>query len=93
MVLLITFCTIPVQQMIGLDVMHGPLLTSTAALTYVGNGQVDWHISGSLLLGSLPGVWLGAIFTDRINVRLIRIGLIILILLAGLELLAGDAWH
>ena len=30
MVLLIIFCTIPVQQMIGLDVMHGALLTTTA---------------------------------------------------------------
>ena len=93
MALLVFFYALPVPQMVGLDVMHGALLTSVAALTYAVGQQIDWHTTLWLLVGSLPGVWLGARATNRVNIRIVRFGLALLIFLSGLQLLAGQGWH
>lgn len=87
MALLLLFYAMPLHAMVGLDVMHGALLTTVAALTYAADGQTTWQVVVLLLLGSLPGVWLGVRAVGRANVRLVRGGLSVLIMLAGLELL------
>ena len=87
--LLLLVYTLPLPQLVGIDVVHGALLTSAAALTYAGGGQTLWSTVALLLIGSLPGVALGAGAVDRVNVRVVRTGVALLILLAGIELLRG----
>ncbi len=36
-------------------------------------GSVDWHIVGSLLVGSLPGIFVGSYFAIRIPERALRL--------------------
>ncbi len=36
-------------------------------------GSVDWHIMGSLLAGSLPGIFVGSYFAIRIPERALRL--------------------
>jgi len=92
MALLLLFFTMPLNYIVGLDVMHGALLAIMSALSYVHAGQTDFGAVGILLLGSLPGVWLGAKVVQRINLLLVRGILALLILMVGINLLSGG-WH
>lgn len=89
MALMLIFFAIPLHYMVGLDVMHGALLAAVAALTYVFAGRTDWSLVGLLLIGSVPGVWLGVQAISRIDRRLIRGVLSLLIIGAGINLLLG----
>ncbi len=89
--LLIVLFTIPLHEMVGLDVAHGALLASVAAITYGLAGQTDWQLVGLMLIGSIPGVWLGARSVSRIEPRLVRTILSALILGAGIHLFIGGS--
>ncbi|MCB0033307.1 MAG: sulfite exporter TauE/SafE family protein [Anaerolineales bacterium] len=89
MALLIVFFSIPINHMVGLDVAHGALLTIVPAITYAWGGQTNWPLVGLLLIGSIPGVWIGAHSVNRINHRYVRGVLSILILGGGIQLLFG----
>lgn len=92
MALLLLFFSMPLNYIVGLDVMHGALLAIVSALNYIHAGQTDFGTVGVLLLGSLPGVWLGAKVVHRINLLLVRGILALLILMVGINLLSGG-WH
>jgi hypothetical protein len=87
--MLLIFFSIPLNQLIGVDVAHGALLAMIAAVNYLFAGQVDFVLVGLLLIGSLPGVWLGASTINRIDLRIVRGILAVSIVAAGLELLIG----
>lgn len=47
-------------------------------------GSVDWHIIGSLLAGSLPGIFVGSYFAIRVPERALRLVLAVtLFVVAG----------
>lgn len=87
MALLLIFFALPINQMVGLDVVHGALLATVAAAFYAVAGQTAWPIVFTLLLGSLPGVWLGARALNRIDERVSRSLVAVLVLAAGVHLL------
>jgi len=89
MALFLLFFSIPLNYLVGLDVMHGALLAIISAFSYIFAGQTDWATVGFLLIGSLPGVWLGARVVHRINLLLVRGILGLLVLGAGIQLLLG----
>lgn len=86
---LIIFFTIPLNYLVGLDVLHGALLSTIASLSYMVAGRTQWALVFWLLLGSIPGVWLGVHSIQRINRRVIRTVLALLIIGAGINLLLG----
>ena len=47
------------HRVVGTDVFHAALLLWTAALAHMASGNIDFALAGTLLLGSIPGVWLG----------------------------------
>lgn len=87
MALLLLFFSMPLNFMVGLDVMHGALLAVISAFNYILAGQTNWIAVGALLLGSLPGVWLGVKTVHRVNLLFVRGLLAILMLMASIELL------
>ncbi len=89
MALMIIFFAIPINYMVGMDVVHGAILASFAAFTYALAGQTNWSMVGLLLIGSVPGVWLGVQAVSRIDRRLVRLVLSVLIISAGVNLLFG----
>jgi len=93
MALLLLFFSIPLNYLVGLDVMHGALLAIISAFSYIFAGQTDWNAVGLLLVGSLPGVWLGARTVHRLNMLVVRGILGFLVLGAGLQLLLGGGGH
>jgi len=87
MALLMIFFTIPINYLVGLDILHGALLANVVALSYALAGRTEWSLIGLLLIGSIPGVWLGVHSINHINRRIIRGVLAVLIIGAGLNLL------
>ncbi len=73
--------------MVGTDVAHAAVLLWVAALAHLVSGNVDLALAGTLLLGSIPGVWLGANLSTRLPERGLRPALGIVMFTSGLALL------
>ena len=86
MALFLIFFSIPLNLLVGIDVVHGAVLAVLTAFSYSIAGQVDWNLVLLLISGSIPGVWIGAQLINKINRRFVRGFLALLIMLAGIEL-------
>jgi uncharacterized protein len=75
------------KGLIGSDVFHGMLLVGVAAIGHWHFGDVNIRLVSGLLVGSLPGVWLGSLFTGRIPERALRSALAMLLFFTGLRLI------
>ena len=75
------------QRVVGTDVFHAAILLWAAALAHVTAGNVDFALAGTILLGSIPGVWVGSGLTMRLPVGVMRATLACVLLAAGLALL------
>ena len=50
----------PVPQIVGSDIVHALVLVGVCAVGHLGIGSINVHLLGALLVGSIPGVWLGS---------------------------------
>lgn len=75
------------QRVVGTDVFHAALLLWVAAFAYVVAGKVDFGLAGNILIGSVPGVWIGSSLSTRLPERGLRPALGIVLLAAALGLL------
>ena len=74
-------------KLVGSDIAHAVPLTLIAGMGHAALGTVDFSLLGSLLLGSLPGIWLGSHVSARIPERVLRPILATMLLLIGLKML------
>ena len=81
--ILLLYPRLPAQQVVGTDIAYAVPLTLVAGIGHATLGHIDWTLLGALLVGSLPGIWLGARLTKSLPDKLIRT------LLAGSLLVAG----
>jgi uncharacterized protein len=58
--LLLIYPTIPLRRIVGSDIVHALVLVGVSALGHIGLGSINVHLLASLLVGSIPGVWLGS---------------------------------
>ncbi|CAD5366482.1 putative membrane transporter protein [Rubrivivax sp. A210] len=75
------------HKVVGTDIAHAVPLTLLAGIGHATLGHVEWALLGALLLGSLPGIWLGARLTRSMPERLVRGVLCVSLLGAGLKVL------
>jgi uncharacterized protein len=75
------------QRVVGTDVFHAAILLWAAALAHVVAGNVDFVLAGNILIGSIPGVWVGSGLTMRLPVGVMRATLAIVLVGAGLALI------
>jgi uncharacterized protein len=84
--LIMLFRLVP-QRVVGTDVFHAAILLWAAALAHIVAGNVDFVLALNILIGSIPGVWIGSGLAVRLPVGVMRATLAIVLLGAGLALL------
>jgi uncharacterized protein len=75
------------QRVVGTDVFHAAILLWAAGLAHVTAGNVDFGLVGTILLGSVPGVWLGSHWSVRVAPAVLRTTLAVVLIGAGLALM------
>src|SRR5690349_20798670 len=82
--LILLYPRLPMARIVGSDIAHAVPLTLIAGIGHWMIGTIDWHIFGSLLAGSLPGIILGSYIAIRVPESALRLLLAVtLILVAG----------
>ena len=85
--ILLLYPRLPAQRLVGTDIAHAVPLTLVAGIGHALLGHVDWALLLWLLLGSLPGIWLGAQLTKTLPERLVRSLLCLSLITAGLKVI------
>ena len=73
-------------KIVGSDVAHAVPLTLVAGLGHWLLGSVDWALLGSLLIGSLPGIWIGSHLSAKVPEHILRRILASMLVLIGSKL-------
>ena len=74
------------RRVVGTDVAHAAALLWVAALGHLVSGNIDFGLAGTILIGSIPGVWVGSALAVRLPERGLRPALGIVLLASGLAL-------
>lgn len=74
-------------KIVGTDIAHAVPLTLVAGLGHAALGTVDFSLLGALLLGSLPGIWVGSHLSAGIPERILRPILATMLLAIGAKFL------
>ncbi|MBI2306164.1 MAG: sulfite exporter TauE/SafE family protein [Rhodocyclales bacterium] len=80
---------LPAVRVVGSDVAHAVPLTLLAGLGHWWLGSVDWSLLGALLLGSLPGIWVGSHISAKVPDRILRPILAGMLVLIGAKLIGS----
>ncbi len=87
-VLFFLYPRLPASRIVGTDIAHAVPLTLVAGLGHWWLGSVDWLLLGSLLVGSLPGIWLGSHVSAKVPDRVLRPALACMLVFVGSKLIA-----
>jgi uncharacterized protein len=83
--LMLVFPLMPAKA-VGTDLFHAAVLISVTAAAHSGAGHVEWGLMPSLLLGSMPGVFLGSLMAPHLPPRPLKFGLATVLFATGLKL-------
>lgn len=72
---------------VGTDIAHATVLSLVTGLAHASQGNVDWALAGTLLLGSIPGVLVGSRLAPYIPGKPLRIILAAMLIFVGARLL------
>jgi uncharacterized protein len=86
-VFLIALYRLSPRRVVGTDVFHAAILLWAAGIAHLVGGNVDFALVGTILLGSVPGVWLGSHLTVRLPAGLLRTGLGVVMISSAVALL------
>ena len=84
--LMALYPTLKANQLVGTDLVQAVPLVASAALGHIIFGDFQLSLTGSLLLGSIPGVFLGAQLSSRAPGGLVRRALAFVLLASALKL-------
>lgn len=78
-------------RVVGTDIFHAAILLWAAAIAHVVAGNVDYPLAGTILIGSVPGVWLGSHLSVRLPAGTLRtvLGVVLIGAAMGLGSKAG----
>ena len=87
--LMLLYPGLPLRRLVGTDLVQAIPLVAAAAGGQLLFGDVHLGLTGSLLLGSVPGVYVGARFSSRARGPAIRWVLAIVLAASAVKLLGG----
>ena len=85
-VLTLLYPTLMTRRLIGTDVVHAVPLTLISGLGHMSIGNTSFALLGLLLIGSIPGIAIGARLTGRLPDWLLRIFLATILCFAAYQL-------
>jgi uncharacterized membrane protein YfcA len=83
--LLFLYPTIGANQLVGTDLAQAVPLTLAAALGALAFGHVEFGVTASLVIGSVPAVFVGSLLSSTIPDRYVRPAIAFVILASGLK--------
>ncbi|HEX3174037.1 MAG TPA: sulfite exporter TauE/SafE family protein [Solirubrobacterales bacterium] len=83
-ILLIAVYRLAPKKVVGTDVFHAAVLLWAAGIAHWVGGNVDFALAGTILLGSVPGVVIGAALSDRAPQGFIRAALGVVLVGSGI---------
>ncbi|MHB8595235.1 MAG: sulfite exporter TauE/SafE family protein [Ktedonobacteraceae bacterium] len=75
------------KELVGADISHAVVLHVAGTLAYLNAGTIDWPIVLMLLIGSLPGVFIGSKLSKYIPDRYMRPVLAMVLAISGWKLM------
>lgn len=84
--LLILYPKISITRIVGTDVAHAVPLTLVAGLGHASLGTVDYSLLGTLLIGSIPGIWIGSHLSAKVAEHWVRTLLALILVYVGQKL-------
>jgi uncharacterized membrane protein YfcA len=84
--LLFLYPRMATAKVVGTDIAHAVPLTAVAGIGHMALGTVDLVLLGSLLLGSLPGIYIGSHLSTRFPEKVLRPILATMLLIIGTRL-------
>lgn len=89
-ILLMIYPTLKASSLVGTDLTQAIPLVAAAAAGHLLFGSFSAMVAASLLVGAVPGAWVGAQISSRAPGGIIRRVLAVLLLATGLKLLGVD---
>jgi hypothetical protein len=83
-ILLIAVYRLAPKKVVGTDVFHAAVLLWAAGLAHIVSGNVDFSLAGNILVGSIPGVVIGAALSDKAPQSFIRTALGLVLVGSGI---------
>ncbi len=84
--LLILYPKLSITRIVGTDVAHAVPLTLVAGLGHASLGTVDYSLLGTLLIGSIPGIWIGSHLSAKVAEHWVRTLLALILVYVGQKL-------
>ena len=75
-----------ITTIVGTDIAHAVPLTLVAGLGHASIGTVDYSLLGTLLIGSIPGIYIGSHLSAKVAEHWIRIALAAILIYVGFKL-------
>ena len=88
--LLLLYPSIRAGQLVGTDLVQAVPLVASASLGHLLFGDFGLALTASVLVGAIPGVWLGARVSSHSPGSLVRRALILILLASGAKLLGAS---
>jgi uncharacterized protein len=85
--MLLVYPQLTSAQLIGTDLVQAVALVASAAVAHLLFGDVQLGLTGSLLIGAIPAVWVGAHISSRAPDRFIRPILPVILIASGMKML------
>jgi uncharacterized protein len=85
-VFLIAYYRMVPRNVVGTDVFHAAVLLWAAAIAHIAAGNVDFGLVGAILIGSIPGVWIGSHLSVKLPSGVLRTALGTVMIAAALGL-------
>jgi uncharacterized membrane protein YfcA len=83
-ILLIAVYRLAPKKVVGTDVFHAAVLLWAAGLAHIVGGNVDFVLAGNILIGSIPGVVIGAALSSKAPQGFIRTALGLVLVGSGI---------
>lgn len=88
--LLLLYPRIKTSQLVGTDLVQAVPLVASASLGHLLFGDFQMALASSVLVGAIPGVWVGARISSRTSGSIVRRALVVVMMASGLKLLGAS---